>query len=285
MLRKTAPSAIALLLLLPSTGSAGAWVQPEGQAYLRVLGGYLETDERFDNEGGTIPFNEDIPTVYRDFAAAFYGELGITPEVTIITDIQWKRLVTDAPGSASDSTTTGFGDAGFGIKLGVGQWNTTVASIGAQVIFPTGYDPDAYPALGSDVTEFMFNAQVGDASIKSWINGEAWFRLRGGDFRDQVGGALGLGFDVVSPLSFRGETRGVLPLGEPRENNDPFVDPADFDPSYLDLAATLSLRVVRGLAVEIEGRHTIGGRNTLRGTRWSLGFATSPAWRLWQPVQ
>jgi len=152
-----------------------------------------------------------------------------------------------------------------------------------MIVVPTGYDPDAYPALGSDVTDFLFTAQVGDASIKSWINGEASYRVRGGDFRDQVGGALGLGFDIVSPLAVRGEARGVLPLGEARRNDDPFVDPADFDPSYLDLAATLSWRVVRGLAIEAEMRHTIGGRNTLRGTRWSLGFATSPAWRLWRP--
>ena len=81
--------------------------------------------------------------------------------------------VTDSPGTISDSANTGFGDAGLGIKLAVGKWNTTVASIGAMVIFPTGYDSDAYPALGSDVTEFSINAQVGDASIKSWINGEA----------------------------------------------------------------------------------------------------------------
>ena len=54
-------------------------------------------------------------------------------------------------------------------------------------------------------------------------------------------------------------------------------------PEVHDLAATLSWRVVRGLAVEAEARHTIGGRNTLRGTRWSLGLATSPAWRLWRP--
>lgn len=283
MIRNPALLTILLLALLPAPARAGAWVQPPGEAYFRVLGGWLETDERFDGDGTKVPFQEDVPTVYRDFAAAVYGEIGVSRHVTLVTDIQWKRLAADAAGTRDDSTNTGFADAGFGVKVAAARWKTTVASVGAMIVVPTGYDPDAYPALGSDVTDFLFTAQIGDASIKSWINGEASYRVRGGDFRDQVGGALGLGFDIVSPLAFRAEARGVLPLGEARSNDDPLVDPADFDPSYLDLAGTLSLRVVRGLAVEVEGRHTIGGRNTLRGTRWSLGFATSPAWRLWRP--
>ena len=281
MLRHTAATAIALSLLAPSAGSAGAWVQPEGEAYLRILGGWFETDERYDSEGKPIAFDPNAPTVYRDFATALYGELGVSPRVTIVTDIQWKRVEADLRGTAGDSTNSGFADAGFGLKVGLGKWNTTVASLGVMAVFPTGYDSDRYPALGSDVMDLTLSAQVGDASIKSWINGEAWFTARGGDFRDQAGGALGLGFDVVSPLAFRAEARGELPLGEPRPTTSVLVDPADFDPSYLDVAATFSVRVIRGLAVEVEGRHTVGGRNTLRGTRWSLGLATSPAWRWW----
>jgi len=275
-------AAFALLLSFASEASAGAWVQRPGEAYLRVLGGYLETDERFDRDGNRIPFADSL-TVYKDFATALYAEVGLSTQVTAIADIQWKRLVSDAPGSSADSTNQGFGDAGFGLKVALGKWNTTVASLGGMIVFPTGYDPNAYPALGSDVVEFTLTGQVGDASLKSWINGEGWYRFRGGDFRDHVGGAIGLGFDITTPLAFRGEVRGVLPLGDPRPLTDTLVDPADFDPAYLDLAATLSLRVVRGFAVEAEARHTVGGRNTLRGTRWSVGFATSPAWRWWHP--
>ncbi|MGH2570380.1 MAG: hypothetical protein ACRDGR_04100, partial [bacterium] len=207
MLRCAGATAIALCLLVPSTVSAGAWVQPEGEAYLRILGGWFETDERYDSEGKPIPFDANAPTVYRDFATALYGELGVAPRVTIVTDIQWKRVEADLRG-ASDSTNSGFADAGFGLKIGLGKWNTTVASLGAMAVFPTGY-PDRYPALGSDVVDVTLSAQVGDASIQSWINGEAWFTARGGDFRDQAGGALGLGFDIVSPLAFRAEVRGA----------------------------------------------------------------------------
>jgi hypothetical protein len=276
--------AAGLLPLLPGVATAGAWVQREGEAYIRLTGGYLEADERFDKDGNKIPFNETIPTVYQDFAMTLYTELGVHPQVTLIGDVNWKALEANAKGVGfSDSSTTGFADARLGLKVGVGKWNTTVASIGGVITFPTGYDPTDYPALGSDVTELTLDAQIGDASIKSWINGEAWIKFRGGDFRDQIGGALGMGFDVAGPLAFRGEGRGGLPLGKPRENNDPVVDPADFDPAFFDLAGTLSFRVGGAVALEAEARTTVGGRNTLRATRWTVGIATSPAARLWEP--
>jgi hypothetical protein len=286
MTRQAALTAVFLLnLLVPRAGLAGAWVQPEGEAYVRLTGGYLATDERFDRDGNKIPFHETTPTEYQDLLMALYAEVGIDGHVALITDLAWKAVDAKVQNAATgaDSSTAGFADAGLGLKVVVAKWNTTVTSVGAMLRFPTGYDPDDYPALGSDVSEITLSAQMGDASIKSWINGEAYFMLRGGDFRNQVGGALAMGFDITRILAFRGEARGGLPLGDARVNDDPQVDPADFDPSFFDLAATLSLKVARGLAVEAEARNTLGGRNTLRSVRWTFGIATSPTLRLWEP--
>ena len=45
---------IALIALLPVDTRAGAWTQAEGEAYVRISGGFLRTDERFDRDGNKI---------------------------------------------------------------------------------------------------------------------------------------------------------------------------------------------------------------------------------------
>ena len=80
-------------------------------------------------------------------------------------------------------------------------------------------------------------------------------------------------------LGLRGEARGGWAVGASQVEEGFLFDPAAVDPSELELAATVSYSFIRGLAVEGEARRSVWGRNALRGTKWSLALATSPAWR------
>jgi hypothetical protein len=290
MIRKRG-SGLALAMLLgaaiaaspPGSALAGAWLQEPGTAYVRLSGGYLVTDTRFDRDGNEIPFDNagggfrDVE--YRDFAAGAYAEWGLHRDWNLITDLTWKRLRADQP--SARFTTYGFGDAGVGVKRSLYRGPHTVASAGVSVSVPTGYDPGEYPALGSDTVDLTASLQAGTSTAAYWVNGEAAYRFRGGDFRNQVGGAVTGGFGVSRAVALRGDVRGAVGVGRgPAPDGGLRFDPTAVDPGNLDAAGTVSVRVAPGTALEAEVRSTVWGENTLVGTRFSLAVATSPALRL-----
>jgi len=280
---------IGLLLIAsvsPGRALAGAWLQPEGTAYLRLSGGVLSTESRFDQNGDSVPFDAAgggfRDTGYNDLAFTLYGELGVHEDWTVLADITWKSVEADQPSALF--TTTGLADVGLGIKRALWRGSRSVASVGGYLVIPSGYDPAEYPALGSDVAEGGLRLQAGTATARFWGNLEGNLRIRSGAFRDQIGGALTGGLTLTRTLGFRAEARGSVPVGSAAGGSDSVrFDPSQVDPSQLDLAATVSYRVGGGIAVETEVRRTILGENTLEGTRFSFALATSPAVRFWRP--
>jgi hypothetical protein len=135
------------------------------------------------------------------------------------------------------------------------------------------------------VTDAGLVLGAGASTWDYWLNLDLFFTVRGGDFRNQTGAALTGGWNAARRLGLRGEIRGGIPVGSlppaPADPGAPF-DPNAVDPSYLDLAATVSVLVVQGLSLEAEVRSTVAGENTLRGTRFGIAVATTPAVRLWE---
>ena len=266
----------------PVPAEAGAWLQAPGTAYVRVSGGVLTTDQRFDPGGDRAPF--DLAgagfrdTQYEDLSGHLYAEVGVHRDWNLVLGASWKHLQANQPSAVFK--TYGPGDASAAVKRNLWRGPRAVASAQASVILPTGYDVGDYPSLGSHVVDVAVAALAGASFPGYWATGEVEYMFRGGVFRDRLGGALGAGWGLSSRLGLRGEARGGVAVGAAEAGSgDLRFDPATVDPSYLDLAATLSLAVGGGLAVEAETRSTVWGRNTLTGTRWGLALATSPAWR------
>ena len=273
--------------LLPVDAAwAGAWLQPYGTAYLRITSGVLVSDERFDERGDRVPWDTSSGGLrdaeYHDMNVSAYGEVGFARGWNAIFWTEWKHLEAQQPSAVF--TTYGFGDIALGVKRALLVGSENVVSLVAGVAFPTGYDVNEYPALGSGASEGIFQAQFGRYWGGPWSNVEAEFRVRGRDYADQLRGALGGGFGAFQRVGIRGEARGALSLGVPDSSGTStgFFNPETQNPSYLDLAGTLSVTIGHGVAVEGEVRSTVIGENALAGTRWSLALATSPVWMLWK---
>ena len=264
---------------------AGAWLQPYRTAYLRVTSGVLASDERFDEHGNRVPWDTSSGGLrdaeYHDMNVSAYGEVGFARGWNAIFWTEWKHLEAQQPSAVF--TTYGFGDVALGVKRSIYSSMSTVVSVVAGVSFPTGYDVNEYPALGAGATEGIVQAQLGRSWGGPWSNLEAEFRVRSRDYADQLRGALGGGWSMFRRLGVRGEARGALALGaEDSTTATGFFNPETQNPSYLDLAGTLSVAIGHGLAIEGEVRSTVVGENALAGTRWSLALATNPVWTLWK---
>lgn len=276
---------IALLLfsgqILPGVVHAGAWLQPDGTAYVRLSGGYLSTSERYDENGDIVPWDTSgggfRNADYQDIEMILYTEVGFHRGWNLVGMASWKTVEAKQPSAIFQ--TWGFSDIQIGLKRELWIWSSTVTSAMGYITLPTGYDETDYPALGSGVTDLSLVGMAGTSGRALWATGEAEYRFRGGNFRNQVRGAIGGGWNLSSRFGLRGETRGVLSVGEEGlPTGDPRFDPAKVDPTYLDLAGTVSYRMGRGVALEAEVRSTVSGKNALSGTRWSLALATAPSW-------
>ena len=277
---------ICALLLWAHETEAGAWLQPPRYAYLRLSSGVLTTDERFDADGDRVAWDTSggglRDAEYQDLSVSAYGEVGIAPGWNALFWTEWKHLEAEQPTAVF--TTYGLADLSLGVKRSVYTSWTTIVSVVAGINVPTGYEVEEYPALGAGATDGIFQAQLGRYWGGPWTNLETEFRVRGDGFADQLRGALGGGWTSFGRVSFRGEARGALSLGveDSTETSTEFFNPEMQNPSYLDLAGTVSVTVGGGVAVEAEVRSTVMGENTLAGTRFSLALATSPVWRLWR---
>jgi hypothetical protein len=268
--------------LVPGYSWAGAWLQPEGTAYVKLSGGILSTRERFDENGDRVQWDTSgggfKNARYGDFGTLLYTETGLHRDWNVIALVTWSYLEAEQP--SATSTTYGLGDITLGVKRGLWTWPRTVTSVMVLLTFPTGYDENEFPALGSGVTDLSFVASAGTSGGALWGTTELEYRFRGGDFSDQVRAVLGGGWNISSRFGLRAEARGGLSLGDEQPpSNDPRFDPVKVNPDNLDLAGTVSYTMGRGIALEGEFRTTVTGKNTLSGTRWSLAVATSPVWR------
>lgn len=278
------------LWLVPAAACGGAWTQEPGTAYVRVTTGYLASSERFDGSGDRVPWDSSgggfRNSEYQDLAMALYTEVGFAPGFNAVAYVPWSRIQAEQPTAVF--TTYGVGDIFVALKRRLWAGPATVSSVLAGLSFPGGYDELEYPALGSGVVEASVLLQVGHSWSGPWGNLEGEFRFRGGDYAHQLRGAVGGGFPLGRRLSLRGEARGALALdaesgggADQTPGTDPDLpfDPATADPSYLDVAGTVSFALLRGVALEGEVRGTLRGENTLAGVRWSIAVATSPSWR------
>jgi hypothetical protein len=270
-------------LLITERAEAGAWLQPYRTAYLRITSGYLVSDERFDEHGDRVPWDASLRDAeYHDMNISAYGEVGVVRGWNAIFWTEWKHLEAQQPSAVF--TTYGLGDVALGVKRSFFSSMSTVFSGVAGIGFPTGYDVNEYPALGAGSTEGIVQAQLGHSWGGPWTNLETEFRVRGRDYADQLRGAFGGGWSMFRRIGVRGEARGALSLGVPDSSgtSDAFFNPETQNPSYLDLAGTVSVAIGHGVAIEGEVRSTVMGENALAGTRWTLALATNPVWTLWK---
>jgi hypothetical protein len=151
-----------LLLLVVGLGAGGAraqaWTEEPGRLLVEVGVGLASASERFDAEGGRVPYDERLAeagTPFSGFTASLRAEYGLAPLLTLWGTVPYHRLVVRDPSGAAtvDREEADLGTATLGLRLGLGErvglGEGQALAVNLGVRLPLGYRRNVAPAVGS----------------------------------------------------------------------------------------------------------------------------------------
>lgn len=148
------------ITVLSIDAAAQAWVQPPGNAYIKLAHGRSDAAEQFSADGTRIPYNllfEDEDT-FSDRSYYLYGEVGVTPRLTLVGLLPLKEitLVDELVGQETGPIqASGVGSLMFGVRwdlqpsLGFTAEDRHAAAANVMLTVPTGYTRNASPSIGA----------------------------------------------------------------------------------------------------------------------------------------
>jgi hypothetical protein len=280
-----------LLLLLPGSSRAGAWVQDLGKIYAKISYGTssANTIYRFDGEL-KFPTDNGAQTV-RDYPLAdrglyLYAEYGLTPDLTLVGSAIFRRSVITTP--VERRTTAGMGDVSL-----AGRYR--FASIGQQVVsgtlgvsLPTGYSRDLAPALGSGNLniELAGNYGVSLYPLPAYVTATLGYRLRPSiflsgledtsqtfepNFANEVFSDLEAGYTFGGHFLLHGVARFLFSTRS--DDNDFDVNHPPETQQYIKLGGGLIVMMDNGLQLSADAFVTPYGRKTANSFDLFLGVA------------
>lgn len=204
---------VALVVLsLPTTADAQAWIRDPGHTYAQLSYRLIRADRLYSPSGDVIDIRP-----YRQHALGFYGEVGVIDRwlmVNVSGDLVRRQVLVD------QGATTGLGDFRVGLWSGLLEAPFRLA-LGLEVGLPTG---DPAPRVDSDDAGAQAIADVlptGDGEVdvhvrlaaghglsyrrtQQYVTGDVgyWIRNTPRDAPDSLGGATA----IRDQLSFRFET-------------------------------------------------------------------------------
>jgi hypothetical protein len=275
------PVALLASAILCQPARAGAWTQPKGKTYLRTSLQAYSADRYYDDTGNA--FDGDWWDPEATFSAATISqvlEYGWRDDLTFLFDARFRSLLADRGSTGlRDDQVSGLGDVGIGLR-GKLPTKSLVAAIQGRIEVPGGYDADrADYALGAGEVNLEGRFQIGGSlgTRPSWWNGEGGYRLRGGDFGDEIVFALAAGVEVGRHLWVRLGFGGVSALETTVVD---IGDPDQRDPSqtasYASVGGALSWVLSPGATVEVGISSDVAGQNTFQGRSLEVALELRP---------
>lgn len=276
----------ALLILLPATAPAGAWLQKPGGWYLKVLSSYLYTEEEYNGAGELTAIGSAAPGVsngsFEDIALTAYIEYGVTDKVTFVGSLPYKYLTstwTEVNGTAQVqrdivASSGGMTDLRAGARYPLKRDGFPI-SVQGIVKLPLGYDPtpdiEQVPPLGSGQVDVAV-ALLAGASLwpfPGYVSGFGGYRFRGG-LADEVFFNLETGAGVWR-LFGKIALDAVYSTEEPADLGTTSTLTVNNE-DLLKLVGELNYSISDHVALSAEAFHTLAGRNTVAGTTWVAGL-------------
>jgi hypothetical protein len=181
---------------------AGAWAQPKGHYYTKLTFIYSKADGLY----GT-----NFPAKFTDYSLYFYGEYGVLDKTTVILNFpSMKRSIDEA--SSVRGKTTGFLAGDFEIQAKyqfLSKPLVASALIGTKV--PTVYKVEDFPPLGNGETDFDAKLLLGASlyPIPAYLTGDVGYRIRGGDFIDEINFNFEAGYTFFKKYLVRLAATGI----------------------------------------------------------------------------
>lgn len=137
---------------------------PSGEAYIKITQGFANASERYDADGGVVPYDPDTDgTPFRDRSRYLYGEVGLAPSLTLFGTLPYKRLFIRDGGFATpvERQASDLGSAVLGLRVGLEEAIGVLddrSAIAANVAFivPLGYRRNFAPAVGPGQVDAQF---------------------------------------------------------------------------------------------------------------------------------
>ena len=208
--------ACSVSLGFPSTLFAGAWTQDQGGYYLKVAGSYLNSTDDIDAMGNRI--QKARMGELTDYNYSAYLEYGVLDRLTIVSSLPYRRLSDTRifeNGTALEKR-SGFGDLEARFRWLVAP-QPVVVSIAAGGKVPFWYDesqgtrvPLSSRKLDGDVRLLIGRSLY---PFPGYVTGEVGYRVRGGDFSNEMFYFLEAGF-TLNRFLIKGFAGGIRTSGK-----------------------------------------------------------------------
>ncbi len=243
---------------------AGAWTQPARGSYLKLSYAYSTAGRVLNGQSGIG---------YDSHALYFYGEVGVTNQLTLIASVPVLRRAVNQVDAIRGTTRGAFsGDIEPRVRYGILQRQWAIA-IEAGGKIPAGYETIHDPPFGNGETDFDLGIAIGRSlfPLPAYFSLNFTHRWRGGDFIDEFRGAIEAGWWLRARWMLKGMADGVTAVRTTGSNSDLFGFPLDQE--QLRVGGAVVVRLLDRMELDLTWLQTIGGENVLRSSELFLGVA------------
>ncbi|MGK0358932.1 MAG: hypothetical protein ACI9U2_001226 [Bradymonadia bacterium] len=292
--------ALGAICALHQTAVAQAWTQPAGRTYLKLSYGSATAGEQYGFDGQRKLYADDVyAPAFFDRSVYLYGEVGLTPNITFVGALPYKRL------TVRDTTfkyaAGGVGDVDAGLRFNLNSllgWLPGTVAINTRLTLPTGYVRNSTPAPGMGQVNAAVTLDWGHGFGKVYAQVGAGYRLRTGWYGlssavpcqagqdrgcvadeqatlgDEYLGSAEVGYSPWRWLLVQALGSAVVSVTAPSVG----FTAQETQPTqqrYLKLGAGLRVAPVEAIGISAQVFATPWGRNTIRSVDVFLGLDTT----------
>ena len=253
--------------------AAGAWSQPSGHYYAKVSSVFYTSDEVYNEMGKLAPAGGNNES-FESGQGFVYLEYGIRERLTVVGKLAVGELV--AEDDLVKQTTTGIGDAEFGVKYPLSDQPAVVTPM-VSLKVPTGYEKRFDPAMGTGYRDLQFRALIARSlyPLPLYVGSELGYRFRGGPYSNQVPFFAELGATPHPRLFAKVYVDGANTLSGNEESTGEVGVFQVSEGDFTKVGANLAVNVQGPVWVDILWERIVEGTNVGAGGSWGLGVAYS----------
>lgn len=289
-----------LLLLVPSLLHAQAWTRDSGQVYLKLAYGSSTASEQYTFDGSVKEYADNVEeNAFFDRSIYLYGEAGLTPDLTLVASLPYKRvIIRDA---AFRYRTYAFGDLGLGVRHTLndlfgfrGTANSAAVNLGATI--PLGYTRNYAPSAGAGQINLELGLSAGRSfyPFPGYVQGGVGYRHRSSlfltssatdcaegvdrncfadtkpSFGDELYSSLESGVTIAERLFLQGILASTWSLKGP-ETGFTVTNPVPTRQRFVKVGFGSAVMLPAGITTNVQGFYTIAGQNSVRSFDLFLG--------------
>lgn len=268
---KTLIKIAAVMLFFSSVSLGGGWTQKKGSGFYKLDFRYLPGKAVYDDKG------EKLNLTIKDMSFGFYGEQGITDELTL--KVNWttfqKISVDEISDPNSESNISGIGDAGLGIRYLVANFGNSVLSAVGKVGIPIGEtSEDGNLWLGTGEWNQTIGFEFGHSfyPAPAYASAVIYYRNRNEGFSDDLKWGIEGGYSFTDAFSLIGRFHGLNTLENGIENFKGGFAIYSNNQEYIAYGLELIYKLKSGVGLSVGYESGGSGRNIISAPVLSFGL-------------